>query len=65
MIFIDEMPFSPCDCKYASELYTYNDQTHYRCDYDQIKIVRPLCDLEAGYLIKLPTCLIEREINKK
>lgn len=64
MLFKDEMPFTPSDCIYASELYTYNNQTHYRCDYDKTKIVRPLCDLEEGYLLKLATCSIERKLNK-
>ena len=64
MLFIDEMPYSPRDCKYASEIYTYNNQIHYRCNYDQTKIERPLCDLRKGDSLKLLTCFVEREINK-
>jgi hypothetical protein len=63
MLFIDEMPYSPSDCKYASEMYTYINHIHYRCNYDKTKIVRPLCDLREGDL-KLLTCFVEREINK-
>lgn len=62
MLFKDEMPFSQKDCPYSSEMYTYWDGNHHRCNYHQDVQDRPICDLTSGYLFKLPDCRVRREL---